>query len=124
MSDDRSDDLAAMKRELEQLRREVHELRGGRRATMRGDVRCPACGGESILHANEILDGDGGGRGQLAVAQPSIWSARRVGAFEAYICAGCCYVEWYVQSTYGLEPDGKNIEIVTPPEREVKGPYR
>lgn len=118
--------LAALEAEIGALRRELHAADRRRGGTMAETGRCPACGGRKLLHALEILDGDGGGRNKLALAQPSIWSSRRVGHLQAYICAGCRLVEWHVESLADVEPDGLRIRLIdgTDEGGQGGGPYR
>ncbi|XXR75270.1 RCC1 domain-containing protein [Sorangium sp. So ce394] len=85
------DSSAPAERSLEarvgRLEREVQALLERRSASMRDELRCPACGARKILHAPKVLDADADGRSELAIAKPSVWSSRRVGKLEAYICA-------------------------------------
>jgi hypothetical protein len=104
------------------LEREVQALLERRSASMRDELRCPACGARKILHAPKVLDADADGRNELAIAQPSVWRSRRVGKLEAYICAGCMLVEWHVKDLEGL--DEKVDVSALDGEAPRQGPYR
>ncbi|WP_438041008.1 hypothetical protein [Sorangium sp. So ce128] len=104
------------------LEREVQALIERRSASMRDELRCPACGARKILHAPKVLDADADGRNELAIAQPSVWRSRRVGKLEAYICAGCMLVEWHVKDLEGLD---EHVDVsALDGEAPRQGPYR
>ncbi|WP_437296843.1 hypothetical protein [Sorangium sp. So ce426] len=104
------------------LEREVQALLERRSASMRDELRCPACGARKILHAPKVLDADANGGSVLAIAQPSVWRSRRVGKLEAYICAGCMLVEWHVKDIEGLD---EHVDVsVLDGEAPRQGPYR
>ncbi len=98
------------------------EPEAARPASMRAEVRCPACGCRKILHVTEVLDGSGTGRERLALAQPSAWSARRVGELEAFVCTSCRLVEWYVKDLAGVVVDGERVRLLD--GDAAGGPYR
>ena len=106
--------LAAVTRDLEQIRPQSD--------SMRDRVRCPACGGRSILHAHKVVDRDQG-QGTLAVSTKGLWAPKPVGQFEIYVCSGCGLVEWHVVNPAEIEIDGEVVEVheVRDP---VAGPYR
>jgi hypothetical protein len=104
------------------LEREVEALRERRSSSMRDELRCPACGVRRILHAPKVLDADADGRSELAIAKPSVWSGKRVGKLEAYICAGCMLVEWHVKDLDGLDEDA-DVSMLDG-EAPRRGPYR
>ncbi|WP_437941702.1 hypothetical protein [Sorangium sp. So ce341] len=75
-----------------------------------------------LLFAPKVLDADADGRSELAIAKPSVWSSRRVGKLEAYICAGCMLVEWHVKELEGLD---EHVDVsVLDGEAPRQGPYR
>lgn len=114
-------ELAAARAELAELKREVLGARERVELTMKAQLRCPGCGCRKILHATEILD-RADMREKLSLAQPSIWSSRRVGVFEAFVCTRCGLVEWYVKDLAGLEVDGKKFQLLDGGEEAA--PYR
>jgi hypothetical protein len=105
------------------LRAQLEAARGGLDLTMRGQGRCRACGGSSILHAAKIADRAYGATYSepMAVALKG-WLGKAAGTFEAYICAGCGLVEWYVKDPSAIDVDGKVVTPATPPDRG--SPYR
>jgi DNA-directed RNA polymerase subunit RPC12/RpoP len=117
--------LERLAREVDDLRREIRWARGQIDLSMKGQTRCPACGGRKILHATEVLDrGDGDFRQKMALAKPSIWRSRVVGQFQVYICAACGLVEWYAPNLEGLEVDGKVFQMLDGGADPQGGPYR
>jgi hypothetical protein len=115
--------IEALEAQIAALRRELHELRGGRAASMAGDVRCPACGSRRLLHALEI-GGPHDPNTRLALAQPSLWSSRRVGHLQAYICTGCRLMEWYVEDLEDVDVDEQRIFLIDGEDQAGSGPYR
>jgi hypothetical protein len=114
--------LAALSAEIEHLRAQLDEARATFDLTMRGQGRCRACGGQSILHADSLLDRTYGAYAPLAVAVKSKWTGSGKGEIEAYICAGCGLMELYVKKPGDLEPDGK---VITRAGEQAGGePYR
>jgi hypothetical protein len=125
MSDDArlSARIEALEAQVTALRRELHELRGGRAASMAGDARCPACGSRRLLHALEI-GGPHDPATRLALSQPSLWSSRRVGNLQAYICSGCRLMEWYVDDLTDVDADGQRVVLIDGEDEAGHGPYR
>ena len=115
--------LAALAAENERLRARLDESRSTLDVTMRGQRRCRACGGRSIIFAQEIVDSDHGVNSKLGVAMKSIWTGKKKGLIEAYICAACGLMEWYVKQPGELAADGKTLHEL-PPLPEDPGPYR
>lgn len=91
--------MAALTREVEALQAAEHRRR---EPTMRNEARCPSCGGRRLIHASEVLDRDSGGRNEMALAQPSLWSAVGVGKLETFVCATCGLCEWWVKDVSEL----------------------
>ena len=128
---DNSEALAALRGELAALREEVAVLQRDLRAarahvdlTMRGQLRCRACGCRRIAHAPQVRDStEGGGRGTLALYQPSIWSGKVKGQLEAYACTQCGLVEWWVSDPATLEAHEKYLHIIDG-DGGGKDPYR
>jgi len=126
-----AEELTALQAEVRELREAVDALRGElRRAqqrvdlTMRGQLRCRACGCRQIAHALRVLDrSDGVTRDGLALYQPSWWSNRAVGELEAYICTRCGQVEWWIKDPASLVEHANHIEILDG-DRKGEGPYR
>lgn len=126
-----AEELTALQAEVRELREVVDALRGElRRAqqrvdlTMRGQLRCRACGCRQIAHALRVLDrSDGNTRDAMALYQPSWWSTRTVGELEAYICTRCGQVEWWIKDPASLVEHADHIEILDG-DRKGEGPYR
>lgn len=72
--------------------------------TLKQSGLCPACGARRFLHAPKVLDsGESGQRGELSLARPSIWRSKVLGTFEAFVCTGCGWTEWYVRDPETLD---------------------
>lgn len=97
-----SDTIHELKRAVEDLRAQLTAAQNRTDLTMRGQRRCPACGGREIYHTDTVLDRDNSGRTKMALLQPSVWRSRGAGEFEAYVCAACGKVEWYVKDPADL----------------------
>jgi len=104
----------------EALRAQLDAARGGLDLTMRGQGRCRACGGSTILHVDKVADRDQGTYQPMSVAV-TLWLNRPKGTFETYICMGCGLVEWYVKDPGAIERDG---ELVRPAGEGEGSPYR
>ena len=124
--------IAALRAELQTLRDEVEALRGEVRGargrldlTMRGQLRCRACGGRKIAHALEVLDrGESNTREAMAVYQPRWWSGKTRGKFELYACLACGLAEWWVADPATLEPHEDYLRILDGDAGESGTPYR
>lgn len=117
-------ELTALRAELVELRAQLAAARLAEPPTMRARTRCPACHGTRIVHARKVLDrSDSDARKALALCQPSWWSSKVVGELEAYACAACGLVEWYVKEPATLrEVDDALVFLEgTPP---TDGPFR
>ena len=112
--------LAAAEAAIAQLRDEVLALRGalleaGARVdmTMRGQLRCRACGGRRLFHARKILDrGESDSRNVMAVRKPKWWSGKTEGNFELMACTACGACEWFVADPQGLTADPPDYVII------------
>lgn len=113
-------ELASLRAEVSELRAQLANLTADvRRAqqhvdlTMRGQLRCRACGCQRIAHAIEVLDrGDSGTRGALSLYQASVWRSKTTGELEAYACTKCGLLEWYVKDPGALEEHEKYMRIL------------
>ncbi|MFO0549607.1 MAG: hypothetical protein U0271_14535 [Polyangiaceae bacterium] len=117
MSDDSEQRVAELEARLAALAEEVAALRargaaGGRASSLKRDVTCPACGGQRVLHAAEILDRGSSGRERLALMQPSAWSERGVGEFEAYVCMACGFSELYIKNVHELPLGDSRLRVI------------
>ncbi len=126
--DDETRSAPELREQLSELRAEVEDLRASLTAarnraelTMRGQRRCPACGGEEIYHAAHVLDRDQG-RARMSLVLPSIWRSKGAGELEAYVCGECGKVEWYVKDTESLAEHLTRLEPIQPDRGS--GPYR
>ena len=132
MDDDTGKRIASLEAELATLRAEMETLTamvGAAREridlSMRGQLRCPACGCRRILHANEVLDrGDGNFREKMALIKPSVWRSKVYGQFQTYICTKCGLVEWYIGDVDEIKVDDKILRVVEGHEPSAGGPYR
>jgi hypothetical protein len=115
--------LESLSEELAQYRAELRAARAGSDLSMRKQRRCPSCGDRKILFAKEILDGDQG-RSPMAVAQPSIWSGKRIGLFQGYFCGSCGLVEWYIKDVKSFPVDGKTVVLLEENTPDPEGAYR
>lgn len=126
------DEVAALRAELQTLRDEVASLHAELRLarqhvdlTMRGQLRCRACGGRKIAHAPTVLDrGESDQRHAMALYQPRWWSGRTTGQLEAYTCMACGLVEWWVTDPGALEPHDKYLHIHDGEAAGARDPYR
>ncbi len=123
--------LDEMRQEIAELRQVVSklraELRGARKRidlTMRGQLRCPACGCTKIAHALSVLDrGESDSRAAMSLYKPSWWSRKAVGQLETYACTDCGLLEWYVQEPSGLKEHDMYMRILEN-DQDPAGPYR
>jgi DNA-directed RNA polymerase subunit RPC12/RpoP len=104
------------------LRQELHGAKARLDLTMRGQLRCPACGCRVIVRSPQVLDRSDSGRTNMALVQPSVWSTRGLGELVAYVCSECGLVEWYVKDPQELLKNKKHFEVFEGPEEQ--GPYR
>ena len=102
-----------LRKELAELRAQLADTRGRMHLTMRGQTRCPGCGGTAILHATQVLDrGESNTRMAMALLRPKWWSSKVQGQFELFACTGCGLVEWYARELDAIQPDGKTIRRI------------
>ncbi len=115
--------LAALETELASLRAQLDEAHAVRDRTMRAQGRCRACDGDVILRADKMLDRSHLGiPAPMAIAQTDNWTPKPIGLIEAYICAGCGLIEWYVKDPGTIPVDGERISRL--PGRPPGAPYR
>jgi predicted nucleic-acid-binding Zn-ribbon protein len=121
--------LTTLRSELEdlraQLREELARVKVG--VTLKRNGQCPACGSRRFLHAPRVLDDSQGNRLEMAILKPSIWKAKTLGTFEAFVCTACGFVEWYARDVAELEEIPKRDEafkIHDASDEPTKGPYR
>lgn len=117
-------ELTTLRAELEQLRAQLATARLAEAPTMRARTRCPACHGTRIAHARNVLDrSDADARKELALCQPSWWSSKVVGELEAYACAACGLVEWYVKEPATLR-EVDDMLVFLEGSSPTGGPFR
>jgi hypothetical protein len=129
---DKTSDVEVLQEAVASLRDEVQVLRvkldaASRRAntSLREGLRCPGCGGTTILHAPQVLDrADGGGRAAMALVQPSMWRSTTIGELEVYFCKRCGLAEWYVKDTTTIHADGEQIRELDGSRGPTGGAYR
>lgn len=125
-------EVAALRAEVEQLRGLVEaldaELRRARQhidLTMRGQLRCRACGCRRIAHSMKVLDrGDGDMRNDMALYKPKWWSGKVQGELEAYTCTKCGLVEWWVKDPGELTEHEDFLRIIDGGVQGDDAPYR
>jgi predicted nucleic-acid-binding Zn-ribbon protein len=87
---------------------------------MRTRHLCPKCSHNRIAHVPTIKDAD---HDRMTVGPLSVWTGETTGDFEAWICLGCGYTEFYVKRPEALRID--QLEGATVFESDPReGPYR
>jgi hypothetical protein len=113
--------IAQLRAEVGQLRAQLDNARLHAAPTMRSRLRCPACGNARLAHARQLRLASG--MMVMALNQPSPWSDKLVGELEAFACAKCGLVEWYVKDPGGLREVKGQVAILDG-ELPETGPYR
>lgn len=129
---DKKSDVEVLQETVASLLDEVGSLRvkldsASRRVntSLRESLRCPGCGGTTILHAPQVLDrADGGARAAMALTQPSMWRSATVGELEVYFCKRCGLAEWYVKDPTKIRADGEQIRELDGSRGPTGGAYR
>jgi len=117
--------LAALQDQVADLQRELRGARQHIDLTMRGQLRCRACGCRRIAHAPTVLDrGDADQRHEMALFQPRWWSRKTRGKLETYLCTQCGLVEWWVSDPEALEPHDEYLHILDGEAGGPRDPYR
>ncbi len=120
--------MTALEDLVRDLRVELATSLSGRFRSMRDSRRCPACGGERLLHIPDAQEKtDTGVTRPFAVHhERGFWSGRREhGPIEHFICRACFLVESHVKDLDGVDPDGKYVIAIDPdPERPPDTPFR
>lgn len=99
-------ELQKLSSEVERLRNEVEAVRRSPGTSLRKHNLCPMCGARSVLHASEIRDRSAGSdRSLMALQSEGVFKERAIGAFQAYICRGCDFAEWYVSGAGDITPE-------------------
>jgi predicted nucleic-acid-binding Zn-ribbon protein len=96
---------------------------------MKNSLQCPKCSGRRILWVKEVQDkapGDGGGilsiRASVKDDGVALGEWENTGIFEAFVCAGCGFTEWFVRDPESLPIDGETVTLLE--GNEASGPYR
>lgn len=120
--------MAALEEMVRDLRVELATSLAGRFRSMRDSRRCPACGGEHLLHIPRALEkADHGSTTPLAVHhERGFWSGgKQHGPIEHFVCRRCLLVESHAIDLEGVEPDGKHVIAIEPdPTRTPDTPFR
>ncbi len=129
MDDPNTDAVAALQREVENLRAEVASLRtelsnahGRVSLSMRDQRRCPSCGGTTLLHSKRIFDAPHPGS-YLSLVNSSRVFDKRQGSMEAYICMDCGLMEWFAD-TSDVDTAHEQFRVIEGNRDGSKGPYR
>lgn len=107
--------VASLVERIEQLQ--------GQRDSMRGLVRCPACGGRRLVRARQVADRDSGQLKPMAVSTKGMFFPEPCGVFEIDVCAACGLVEWHVDDPSKIDIEHPDIHVITS-EGDGPGPYR
>ena len=119
--------IAVLETKLDELTRELAQLRADRRASMAQLQRCPACGGP-LWHFPNIRER--GHHGSLTPftlhKKATFWSAKDRAPVEAYACRTCGLVEWHAKELAEVEPAADALAIDPPadPPPPSDGPFR
>jgi hypothetical protein len=111
-------EVASLRDAVEQLRAQLAEVKTHVAPTMKKQLRCPACNGTRIAHANYIPDQTAHGITVLALGP-----VKGVGALEAFACTTCGLVEFYAAVPGSLR-EIKNTIVIHDPGTPESGPYR
>jgi len=119
-------EVAALREQVDALKRAVVDARGRVNLSMREQIRCPHCGTRRIAHFSSIPDF---GYGQvfkqgLVHKNRGFWrSGETEGHLEAYACTSCGAVEFWVSDTSLFADDEGPFKLLTS-EDPAAGPYR
>lgn len=111
---------------LEQAVAELHaRLDHVPRGSMQQTLRCPACGGDRILHVRRVLEATRTESMPLSLGSKfNSWRGHQPGdPLELFVCRGCGLVEWHATGLDKLEVDGVNVVELTR-EKPAGEPYR
>ena len=125
--DARVDALAAKVNRLEakiETLTNALEAQRSQRDSMRGQLKCPACGGRRIYRAKKVLDRDSGQQYPMAVSMTGLFFPKAHGVFQCDVCASCGLVEWYVSDPKAINLEQDDIELIEIDDQQPGGPYR
>lgn len=119
LPDDGGRELRLMHQQETTLRRATSELlhqrltqAGVLNRTMRHRLCCPRCRGRDLIHAAEVLDrADGMVRAAMCLTQQHWHTTEGAGQFEAWICTGCGFTEWYVPDLSQVVVDDSSVTL-------------
>ena len=118
---------AQLRAELDALREQVSAAQGRVRMTMREQVRCPGCGGTSILHSSRVIDSANAHKLHgLGLHRGLKWGKVLPvqGPLEIYICRACGLGEWYVKDLDDVDTSDEQFRIIEGATDQPTGPYR
>lgn len=76
---------------------------------MRKTLICPKCEGRKLWHIENVQELTEMGPKPIRVAfNQTLFRAKPLGFFEAFICAGCGYTEWYAHGIEEMRPSAKD----------------
>lgn len=117
--------MTALEEHVRTLERELRHAQQRVDLTMRGQLRCRACGCRRIAHARTVLDRVQRTGGEpLSLYQVGLLRAKTVGQLQAYACTGCGLVEWYVADPGALTDEDGHLEILEGESPVDPTPYR
>jgi hypothetical protein len=118
--------LESLEAAMLEVRTRLAALRPERFHSMRDFLRCPACGGGSLLHFREVREQTR--RGLEAVGlnhRGNLFHQETQAPLEAFVCRGCSLVEWHVLTLEGVEADGAYVVAYEQePGAPDAGPFR
>ena len=119
-------ELAALREQVESLKRSVADARGRVALSMRDQVRCPHCGTRTVAHFETVPDFNYGRvhKQGLVHENRGIWRNDDTSAhLEAYVCTNCGAVEYWLIDT-SIFADGEGPFKILTSEDPTAGPYR
>ena len=111
--------LDDLRSEVERLRVEVGAVRSNPGTSLRSHNKCPMCDERSVLHVREIRDrSSGSDKSPMALQINGVFAETAMGVFQAYICRGCDFAEWYMSGAGDIDHEKldknnrKNVSII------------
>jgi hypothetical protein len=119
--------MAALEARIADLQQELARSAVGGFRSMRDARRCPACGGEHLLHIRAAMEWTQGGFTPLALhhIRKRWYKQTAKGPIEYFVCRTCRLIESHAIDLEGVEPDGEGVIAIDPePDSSAAGPFR